>query len=616
MAEIYLKMLRVNLTEKKYDIEEIGIETIRLYLGGSGIAAKILYEETSTVTDPLGPENVLIFMTGVFTGSVVPTSGRHSVVSKSPLTGIYGESDIGGSWGTTLKEAGYDGLIITGISQGPVYLLITTNGVEIRDATSLWGMDSYQTDYLIKGEIGKKAVVTCIGTSGEKLSRISSIMSDGEHGRTAGRCGLGAVMGSKRLKAVAILAEKKKPLQHDDRLKESVKTILSLIKDKSKMLTEYGTAAQVLAAEEIGDLPIKNWKLGSWKEGATKISGQKMAESILTGRYSCRGCIIGCGRVISIPDSPYGKIQGGGPEYETLAAFGSMCLLEDLPAIAKANELCNRFGIDTISTGTVISFAVEAYEEGLLTQRDLDGLDLTWGNPVSLLELLRKVCEREGIGEMLSGGVKISAEKIGRGAETFAVHVKGLELPMHDPRAFSSCAVAYATSRIGASHWAATHLLESRRVMPELGYNKVLDRFETYGKGIMTAKMQDYMEMFEALKLCKFLNWAPIPNILEWIHLITDLEMDFTEYMTIGERISNLKRMYNIRHGITRKDDKLPERILTQKRGTGGAADNVPDLNTMLDEYYSFRDWDKNGVPRKEKLKRLNLEKLVDDLIK
>ena len=292
-----------------------------------------------------------------------------------------------------------------------------------------------------------------------------------------------------------------------------------------------------------------------------------------------------------------------------------LCLIDNLLAVAKANELCNRYGIDTISTGNIIAFAMEAHENNLLTKTDLDGINFVWGNPNALLELIQKMGKKEGIGELLSEGIKISAEKIGRGADKFAMHVKGLELPMHDPRAFSSLALAYATSRVGASHWTPTHLLETRRPMPDLGYDEILDRFESKGKGIMTAKLQDYMEMFEALKLCKFFNWVPISNILEWIHYITDIRMDFQDYMATGERISNLKRMYNVRNGITQKDDSLSERILREKRDDGGAADHLPDLNTMLDEYYNYRHWDENGIPKKEKLKSLNLEKLAIDYV-
>ena len=566
----YWKILRVNLSDGKVETEEVSPEVRRLYVGGSGIAAKILYDETSATTDPLGPENRLIFMPGVFTGSMIPSSGRHSVVAKSPLTGIYGESDIGGSWGVALKRAGYDGIVITGQSQEPVYLSITPEEVLIKKAAHVWGKDTYETDRLLKEEIGRRTVVTCIGQSGERLSRIANIMSDGEHGRAAGRCGLGAVMGSKRLKAIAVSAIKTEPPSLKDEFRESISSLMPQVKEKAKMLSTFGTSGAFLGAEKLGDLPIKNWRLGSWQEEAQKLSGQTMAETILAGRYSCSNCPIGCGRVVRVPEGPYGGSTGGGPEYETLAAFGSMCLVDDLSAVAKANEFCNRYGIDTISAGNIIAFAMEAYEKDILKRKDLDGIHLVWGDAGAMLELLRKVGEREGIGELLSEGIRISAERIGQGSETFAMHVKGLEFAMHDPRAYSSLAVGYATSRIGASHWALTHLLEARQAFPDIGYPEIVDRFEAKGKGIMTAKMQDHMEMFEALKICKFVSWIPLSNFFDWIYYLTGTKMDPGEYRMIGERISNLKRMYNVRCGISRKDDRLPERILTQKRGKEG----------------------------------------------
>ncbi len=431
--------------------------------------------------------------------------------------------------------------MVTGQSEEPVYLVLAEDKAEIRSAKDLWGKDSFETDRIIKQEFGQKAVISCIGQAAERLVRISSIISNAEHGRAAGRCGLGAVMGSKKLKAIAILAEKGGQQPADDRLKESIRRIVPTIKEKGKLLREFGTSGQVAAAEAIGDLPIKNWQWGSWKEGAAKLSGQAMAESILSGRYSCSGCVIGCGRVVNTPDAPYGSVKGGGPEYETLAALGSMCLVDDLFAVAKANELCNRYGIDSISAGNIIAFAMEAYEKELLTKGDLDGIDLTWGNPGAMLDLLRKLGHREGIGELLSSGTRQSARHIARGAEQFAIHVKGLEFAMHDPRAFSSLAVGYATSRIGASHWAMTHSLEARMALPDLGYDTVLDRFEPKGKGILTAKMQDYMEMFEALKLCKFISWTPLQHMLDWIDYLTNLKLGPKEFMEARRENINSK---------------------------------------------------------------------------
>jgi aldehyde:ferredoxin oxidoreductase len=601
------RVLRVDLNSRRIDTEEVGPEELRLYRGGSGIAAKILYDETTAATDPLGADNRLIFMAGTFTGSPVPLSGRHAVVAKSPLTGIYGECDVGGTWGSAFRRTGHEGIVVTGQSPDPVYLWLSPEAVEIRDAGHLWGRDCFETDRLIREETGWRTAVSCIGPAGERLARIAAIMSDAEHGRAAGRGGLGAVMGSKRLKAIAVSPPPKDPLAYDDRFRAAVRDMLPTILEKGRLLRELGTAGHVALTEELGDLPIQNWRLGSWKEGAAKITGQVMAGSMLTGRFACSNCVIGCGRVIGVKGGPYGAFSGGGPEYETLAALGSLCLVDDLNAVVKANELCNRYGLDTISAGGVVAFAMEAYEQGALTPADLEGVDLRWGNGEAVIQILHRIGRREGIGQLLSEGSRIAAEKIGRGAKDYAIHVKGMEPAMHDPRAFSSLAVGYATSRIGASHWAVSHLLEKGMTMPALGYETGLDRFDPRGKGIMTARMQDYMEMVEALKICKFIVWMPLPRILEWVHFVTGAPMDSGEYLKTGERISNLKRMFNVRVGISRKDDTLPERFLAQKRGTGSAADHLPDLQTMLAEYYAYRGWDEEGVPRKEKLADLGL---------
>lgn len=601
------RILRVDLSSRRIAAEEIAREELQLYVGGSGIAAKILYVETTGATDPLGPENRLIFMAGTFTGSPVPLSGRHAVVAKSPLTGIYGECDAGGSWGTAFRRTGYDGIVIQGQASEPVYLAIAPGAVAIRPAGHLWGRDCVETETLIKAEMDPQTAVSCIGLAGERLARIAAIISNARHGRAAGRGGLGAVMGAKRLKAVAVSPGPQRPLDYSDEFRAAVKAIVPQIVEKSRFLREFGTAGHVVQTEEIGDLPIQNWRLGSWQEGAAKITGQVIAGTMLSGRYACRNCMIGCGRVVEAPDGPYGPVSGGGPEYETLAALGSLCLVDDIDAVVKANELCNRYGLDTISTGGVIAFAMEAYEKGALTGADLEGIDLTWGNGRAMIQLLHRIGRREGIGELLSEGSRIAAERIGKGTADYAIHVKGMEPAMHDPRAFASLALGYATSRIGASHWAVSHLLEKGLTMPALGYDTVQDRFVARGKGIMTAKMQDYMEMVEALKICKFIAWMPLAQILDWVRFVTGTPMNPQEYMQTGERLSNLKRMYNVRAGITAKDDTLPRRLLTQKRGTGGAAGHLPDLETMRTEYYAYRGWDENGIPRQEKLADLGL---------
>lgn len=613
MGNVGARVLRINLTERNIAEDEIRTEVVRSYLGGSGLGVRLLYDETSKDIEPLSSENTLIIMTGPLTGTPVPTSGRISVVARSPITKIWGESEAGGTFGVKLRKAGYDGIIISGKSEKPIYLLISDKEVILRDARHLWGKDTFETDVLVKKETSGKASTICIGPSGESQIKLSSIISDGLHGRAAGRCGLGAVMGSKNLKAIVAYGQKNPEIIHKDKLYNSLKNLYPTIREKTKSLHDYGTAGELLACEEIGDLPIKNWTLGKWEEGAKKISGHMLAK-VGVQRYYCGACTIGCGRTIVNYQSPYGTISGGGPEYETLAAFGSMCLIDDLPSIIKANDFCNRYGLDTISTGSVIAFAMEAYEKEIISRSDTGGLELRWGNPISMLRLLEMIGNREGIGALLGEGVRTVADELGKNSKEFALEVKGLELPMHDPRAFNSLAVGYATSPFGASHWAASHLLDKGQTMPILGITEKFDRFETKGKGIMTAKMQDYISLFNALRMCRMMRGLAAPHIVDWINFVTGWDMDFKELMRIGERIFNLKRMYNIRLGLSRKDDTLPVRILTHKRGEGGAANYLPNLDEMLSEYYQYRTWNEEGFPLPNKLIELGLEKEIMDL--
>jgi aldehyde:ferredoxin oxidoreductase len=608
------RILRLDLTSGEIKEQPLDDGLARAYIGGSGLAARILYDETSASTDPLGSENLLIFMTGPLTGTKVPTSGRHAVVAKSPLTGIWGESDAGGSWGVALKNAGYDGLIITGQASRPVYLWFHDQSVEIRDATRFWGLDTYEVDAHLKSVTDQKASVACIGPAGERQARIAAIMHDGKHARAAGRSGLGAVMGAKLLKGIVVKGSEKINVARPEKLRDSIKRLAPIIREKTQRYHDYGTSGGVVGNAVLADMPAQNWRKGEWIEGAEKISGQRMAETILTGRYYCESCIIGCGREVKIEKGPYAGVDGAGPEYETLAGLGSMCLVDDLEAIAMANELCNRYGIDTISTGSAIAFAMEAYERGLISKEDTGGIELIWGNAKAMIDMVHKIGRREGLGELLGEGVKRVAEEIGGIAPEFAIHVKGQELPYHDPRALSSLAVAYATYPRGACHRGNSHYLE-RFAIPELGYDEPLDRFATSGKGIMAAKAQDYFGLFNSLKLCHFISSSVAPtDILEWLNLVTGWDMDLEEFLRTGERASNLKRMYNLRCGLSRKDDVLPPRITTEKFDEGGSKNYLPHLGDMLDEYYKHRGWSKDGVPLPATLIALGLQQEVEDL--
>jgi len=595
---------------KDYPVDDA---TLRKYIGGGGLGARFLYDLTGPSTGPLGPDNVLVVMTGPVTGTRVPTSGRHSVLARSPLTGIFAESDVGGTWGTMLKRAGFDGLIVRGRAEKPVYLWLDGGMVEFRDAGHLWGLDTYTLDERLKAETHSKACVMSIGPAGEKLVRIASIMTDGRDGRAAGRCGLGAVMGSKNLKAIACHGQREVPVFDPKGLGDSIRGILPGMVEKMKARHLYGTANWTLTAEHSGDLPVKNWRGGRWEEGAEKLSGPRMTETILTGRYYCAACPVGCGRIVEVKEGPFAGVRGAGPEYETIGMLGSCCAVQDLEAVAKAHELCNQYGMDVISAGGIIAFAMECYEHGLITREDTCGVTLEWGNAAAMVEMVKQIGEQRGLGIVLGRGVRAAAAAIGGIAEEFAIHVKGLELPAHDPRALASTSVSYATSSRGACHLQSlSYPVEMTLKMPELGYPETLDRASSDGKGILAAKMQNLMSLLDSLKVCKFIvtggGGIQPSQLVSWLNQVTGWDMSVDEFLQTGERIFNLKRLYSARLGISRKDDTLPPRMLGLPRPDGGAAGYLPNFGQMLNEYYVFRGWDDLGRPTPQKLEELGLE--------
>ncbi|MCG8513944.1 MAG: aldehyde ferredoxin oxidoreductase family protein [Halanaerobiales bacterium] len=600
------KLLEINLTDSSISVKKLDENLLKKYLGGSGLGARLLYDLTDGQTAPLDEENVLIFMTGPFTGTKIPTSGRHAVVTKSPLTGIWAEADVGGNWGYELKCAGFDGILIKGKAVKPVYLWISEVGTELRDATHLWGKDTYEVDELIRKETDSQAVISSIGQGGENLVAFASIMTDGKDGRAAGRGGVGAVMGSKYLKAIAVRGKQRVEVKYPERLKQKIKELAPEIVDKTRMFGKYGTSGGVQGHEEMLNFPLKNWAGERWPEGVEKINGIVMEETILKKQYRCKTCIIGCGRDVEITAGPYQGVNGAGPEYETIGTLGGLCMIDDLEAIAWANELCNRYGIDTISAGSVIAYSMEAFERGILTAEDCDGLQLVFGNEKAMIELIHKIANKEGyLGKLLSKGVRKAAAELGNYAEEFAIHVKGMEFPAHDPRAYNGVALSYATSNRGACHVQGfTHGFEKGFTMPELGIDQPHPRHSVEGKGEFTAKLQDLMCIFDSIKLCKFviIGGVKLTDITELFNAVTGLNLTNQDLIKIGERIYNLKRLYNVRCGISRKDDSLPPRILTQKRGP-----NLPPLGKMLNEYYAYRKWDEFGVPTEAKIKELGL---------
>jgi aldehyde:ferredoxin oxidoreductase len=607
------KLLRVDLTTRETKVEDLDPTMLEKYVGGAGTGVRTLYDETGPNTDPLGPENVLIAVTGPYTGTTVPASSRHHMMARSPLTKLLGESNVGGSWAVHFKKAGFDGIVITGKSDQPVYLWIHDGGIEFRDARPVWGKDSYESAAYLKSETSEKATVAVIGPAGERLARVASIPHIGHIVRAAARTGLGAVMGSKNLKAMVAYGTKHIPMAEADALQDATKALLPHVRKATETFSKYGTSGSIDNYEKIGNFPIKNWQQGRWP-GAAKISGVAMHDTILTGRRGCLRCPIACGRHIKISEGPYGPLDCEGPEYETIGTLGGACMVDDLAAVCTANGLCNRYGLDTISTGSIIAFAMEAYERGILTRQDTDGIDLVWGSGKALVEMVHKMGKREGIGKLMGEGSRRMAEALGRNAVEFAIHVKGLEPSAHDPRRFFSQALSYGTAARGACHNASwSHAYELSLTMPEIGIPEAQDPYQIEGKAEFTVKLQNLMSMMDTLILCRFTQVGKavtVTNMVNWLNLITGWDMDTAAFMETGERVFNLKRLYNTRLGVSRKDDFLPPRFLTLKRTGEELTNQLPPMGELLADYYAYRGWTEDGIPGPKTLVSLGLDTL------
>jgi aldehyde:ferredoxin oxidoreductase len=603
--------IRLDLNDSSINILPLEESLLRKYIGGAGIASKFVFEETTSETDPLGPGNVLAAFTGPFTGSRISSSSRHHVMARSPQTGILGEASVGGDWGVQLKQAGFDGIVITGKAASPVYLWIHDGECELRPAAQIWGQDAFVSAEWLKAQTNPKATAAVIGQAGENLVRFASIPHIGKLVRQAGRTGLGAVMGSKNLKALVAYGSQPVPIANDEGLRASFQQAIPQIRQATTDFTKYGTSGGVEKYEYLGNFPIQNWRGSRWEEGASKISGVRMHNTILVGRYSCRGCMIACGRHVKIDEGRYAPLDAEGPEYETVGTMGGECLVDDLEAICAANDLCNRYGMDTITTGAVIAFAMEAYEKGLITKTDTDGLELTWGSADALVEMVHRIARGENIGKLLGKGSKAAAEELGGNAVEFAVHVKGLEPSAHDPRRFWTQALSYATAARGACHNAAwAHPYELGLFIPELGIEKPHKSYEIDGLADVVIKLQNFQTLNDTLIMCRFAQVGRavrLSNVHEWYNLITGLDVTIDELMQVGERIFNMKRLYNTRLGISRKDDFLPPRFMTHNRKGPGMTNQLPPIGQMLNEYYESRGWDEIGVPTPQKLADLGI---------
>jgi aldehyde:ferredoxin oxidoreductase len=581
------RILCVDLFTGRCSDDPLDETDLRTYLGGSGLAARYIADRVTADTDPLGPDNPLLFMTGPLVGTTMPSAGRYSVCALSPLTGLWGEANSGGFFGPELRFAGYDGILVTGCAEQPVWLSILEGQAQLHDARDLWGRDTYTTqDHVRRALDQPKARVACIGPAGEHMARMAAVVND--HGRVAGRSGMGAVMGAKKLKAIAVRGSAMVPLANPQAFKAVVRDILVNLKDDmaATALRMAGTAGYVDMALMFGDMPIRYYQQGEWEPGSD-LSGVLLAERYQNRNVGCYRCPIACGRETRAPS--YGLSRVDGPEYETLGAFGSLAQVGDLEAVIYAGHLCNLYGLDTISAGATIALACELFERGVLGPGDTDGLQLGYGDPTIAHRLIPMIARREGFGAQLAEGSAALAERYG--VPELAVTVNHLEVPMHDPRAFSGMAVTYALSPRGACHMQGDMYGVDTGQGPaiELGILPG-DRFEdTEEKGRIAARQQAWRTFYNALNLCQFQN-PGVDLLLHALNAATGWDWQADDLLAVGKRILAFKRALNQRRGLTRADDRLPP-LLTRPL-SGGTEGHVPSLQTMLAGAYDELGWD------------------------
>jgi aldehyde:ferredoxin oxidoreductase len=615
------KILEVDLTTQTTKVLPLPEDWARDFIGGTGLAARIMYEEIPAGADPLGPENVLVFSTGPFQGgSRILGSGRFSVCAKSPLTGIFGESTGGGYNAEEFKKAGFDALVVKGKASQPVYIFIHDGQVEIRDASHLWGKtDAYETEDAIKAELNDtKVQVAPIGAGGENLVRYAGLICNYGHG-CAGRTGMGAVMGSKNLKALAFRGTQTVAVANPEVLKELKQELARRAKDSDfvKAQREFGQPAAVFPREQEGALPVKNFQEDRFQEGARKLGAGPGLDfnTVLQPRPdSCSNCVIGCHRRVTVKDGPY-AMDSYGPEYETLGMMGSNCLIDDLLILNKANEVCNRHSLDTIDFGGVCAFAMEAFERGKISKDDLGGIELRWGDGEAMLALLEKVAKREGaVPYLLGEGLKAAGEALG--IPDAAMHVVGAAVPAHDPRAYLSMAVETATSMKGASHLHGfPEAIELGVTFPEAGRDELLNPLPPHSsehKGLAHMKFQDRMAVDNSVVHCIIYQFAgcDFTMLTSLLNALTGWELTPGELLTVGERIVNLMQLFNLKHGLVpARDYVLPLRFFTPHKEGGAANVSIP-FEKMVGDYYRERGWP-GGIPSKEKLAELGLSSLV-----
>jgi aldehyde:ferredoxin oxidoreductase len=621
------KMLFVNLSDGKIREEEITEKLARSYIGGYGIGARIMMERMKPGTDPLGPDNIFGIGTGPLTLTGVISTCRFHTMGKSPLTNYWGGANSGGDFANVLKASGYDIVFFEGKADHPVYLLIRDGKAELKDANNLWGKDTGKTEEMIRQENGDKGLkIACIGTAGEKCSRIAAVINDS--GRAAARSGLGAVMGSKNLKAVACGGSQKPEIFDKAKVQGLVKEMAKEMKTNPSgmffVLSNFGTPGAMVAHMKDHDVPIKNWSgnnVEDFPEAKWASVGWEAMKQYATKKYACTGCPIACGHWMKVGSGKYRVEKAHKPEYETLAAFGPNCLNNNMESLIYANELCNLHGFDTISAGAVIAFAIECYENGILTKKDTDGLELTWGNADAVIEVLKKMCTREGIGDLLAEGAQVAAAKIGRGAEKFAMHVGGEMLPMHDPRFAPGWGATYVSDPTPARHTrGGTQFIESGMADPTIfipwGFKDIPSKVEKYnpaGKGKIHALMVARQYLVETSGTCLFAADALHFPFLDLMKAVTGWDLMDEEVIETGKRIATLLHAFNLREGFKPKDFTIPPRASGNPPLKAGVLKDITlDIEGLQRQYYEAMGFDtQTGEIRKDRIEALGLKDIL-----
>jgi len=604
------KILLIDLKNQKTTVEKTNLKDAKNFIGAKGLGAKILFDKLPAKTDPLSEKNILIFTTGPLTGTSAQTSGRGTVITKSPQTGLFVDSHFGGFFAMEMKKAGWDFVIFTKKSQKPVYIAINDEKVIFKDATHIWGKECQETHNFLQKNEGKVRTAV-IGPAGENMVKFSAITFDGH--RHAGRCGTGTVMGSKNLKGISIRGTKKIPIHNPEDFKIKAKEVLKRIQENDFVpkRRKYGTPYWVDLINKEGFIPTKNYQEGNF-EHAKKINAETMQKRIVDKGGACFNCVIACWNKSSIKSGPFKGVSLVGPEYETIALMGSNLKMRSIEDVAYITSRCNELGMDTISLGGVLGFAIEAYEKGIISKKDLNGNDIGWGKAKELAILIEDIAyKRYKLADILGEGVKGASEVIGKNSGDFAVHVNGLEIPGYDPRGTFGMGIAYATSDRGACHQRAW------TVKAEL-FDPDLERFSFNRKARIVKDVQDERAAFFSLVLCDF---APISeeNCVEMWNLSTGFDHTVESYLECGERIWNLIRLFNLREGHDPNNDKLPKRLFNDPFTKGpvkGVLLSQKEFQKSMKEYYLMRGWDENGFPTMEKLSKLGLEKFVKGIIR